>query len=87
MSISSLERNCTLELFTIFMLSLTSRISQVKGRTTNNKGWKGETWMNDTVSEMGSAIAQAGLAEDEAEALTLVVPAFAARGLLPTELS
>ena len=85
LSNSSLERNCTLELFTLFMLSLTSQISQVKGRTTKVTGPNGENWSNDIVSELAIAVAQAGLALDEAEALTLVVPAFAARGLLPKE--
>ena len=84
---SSLERNCALELFTLFMLSLTSQITQVKGRTTSNTGLNGEEWYNDIISEMASAVVQTGLAESQAEALTLVVPAFAARGLLPTESS
>ena len=85
LSNSSLERNCTLELFTLFMLSLTSQISRVNGHTSKVTSPYGESWTNDTVSEFARAVAQAGLAEDEAEALTLVVPAFAARGLLPTE--
>ncbi|CAD6567326.1 MAG: hypothetical protein ASARMPREDX12_000214 [Alectoria sarmentosa] len=84
---SSLERNCAQELFTLFILSFTSQILQVKGRTTKITGPNGETWTNDVLSEIASAVVLAGLAEDEAEALTLVVPAFAARGLLPTELS
>ena len=87
LSKSSLERNCTLELFMLFMLSLTSRISRVKGRTTKVTGPHGESWTNDIISEVAGAVAQAGLAGDEAEALTLVVPAFATRGLLPTEMS
>ena len=85
LSSSSLERNCTLELFTLFMLSFTDQISQFRGRTTKIAGPNGETWTNDTFDEMAAAVVQAGLAEDEAEALTLVVPAFAARGLLPAE--
>ena len=84
LSRSSLERNCALELFTLFMLSLTSQISQVKGLTTRTTGSKGEKWSNITITEMAKAVVQTGLAEGEAEALTLVVPAFAARGLLPT---
>ena len=87
LSSSSLERNCAQELFTLFILSFTSQIWQVKGRTTKITGPDGETWTNDVFSEIASAVVLAGLAEDEAEALTLVVPAFAARGLLPTELS
>ena len=85
LSNASIERSCTLELFTLFMLSLTSQISRIKGHTTKVTGPNGESWTNDTISELARAVAQAGLAEDEDEALTLVVPAFAARGLLPTE--
>lgn len=81
---SSLERNCALELFTLFMLSLTGQISQVKGRTTHTAGLGDEKWTNDVISEMASALLQTGLAEHHAEALTLVVPAFAAKALLPT---
>ena len=87
LSSSSRERNCALELFTLFMLSLAGQISQVRGRTRRIAGPNGETWMNEIINELASALVQAKLAEDEAEALTLVVPAFAARGLLPTELS
>ena len=87
LSSSSRERNCALELFTLFMLSLTGQISQVRGRTSRITSSDGETWMNDTISELAIALVQAKLADDEAEALTLVVPAFAARGLLPTEVS
>ena len=85
LSNSSMEQNCALELFTLFMLSLTSQVSQVSGRTTKILGPSGEIWMNETISEMASAVVQFGLAEDQAEALTLVVPAFGARGLLPTD--
>lgn len=86
-SSSSRERNCALELFTLFMLSIVGQISQVRGRTTRIVGPNGETWKNEFIDELASALVQAKLAEDEAEALTLVVPAFAARRLLPTELS
>lgn len=87
LSSSSLERSCALELITLFMLSLTGRISQIKGHTTKVTRPDGETWTNSVINEMATAVVQNGLAEDEAEALTLVVPTFAARGLLPTELS
>ena len=89
LSSSSRERNCALELFTLFLLSLTGQISRIMGRTSRiiSSDGGGETWTNDTISELAGALVQAKLAEDEAEALTLVVPAFAARGLLPTEVS
>lgn len=87
LSSSSRERNCALELFTLFMLSIAGQVSQVRGRTTRIAGANSETWKNEIISELASALVQAKLAEDEAEALTLVVPAFAAKGLLPTELS
>jgi hypothetical protein len=80
----SLEKNCALELFASFMLALTSTIARVKGETevvVDQEGRLHRT--NTTFSMMASAVVSSGLASDEAEALTVIIPAFAARGLLP----
>lgn len=80
----SLEKNCALEFFQIFMLSLTTKIQHLGGKTTavRTQG-REDHWQNDILSELASTLTESELANDEAEALTLIVPAFAAHNLLP----
>ena len=87
-SSASLEKNCALEFFSIFLLSLTAGIQHISGKTVEVNTEKSRVqWKNSIISELASAVIDSGLAVDEAEALTVVVPAFAARGLLPDTLS
>ena len=87
-SSASLEKNCALEFFSIFLLSLIGGIQQIGGETVEiySEGSQVQ-WKNSIISELASAVIDSGLATNEAEALTVIIPAFAARGLLPDKLS
>ena len=82
-SSSSLENNCALELFSVFMLSFTKDVLPIKGSVYESERADEPLWRIDIIDELADAVVCAGLVDDMAEALTVIVPAFAARGLLP----
>lgn len=91
---SGLPLRCAQELFSLFILAITSNIEKVLGTTTyewdaanmdREMSRKARRWDNSIFSMIANEVVNGGLAHDAAEAYTLIVPAFAKYRILPTE--
>ncbi|KAI8712066.1 hypothetical protein NCS52_01471900 [Fusarium sp. LHS14.1] len=84
---SGLLLQWTQELFSIFMLAVASKVERVLGETeeVEDKGGEGKRcFKNSAFDTIADVVVKEGLAHDRDEAYTLIVPAFAKYGLLPT---
>ncbi|KAL4899026.1 hypothetical protein BDW74DRAFT_184134 [Aspergillus multicolor] len=77
------------EIFTEFMLQLASKTTEIGGYTRRRPPLPGDRpdeprWSNSVISRLADIVRDSGLAVDEEEAYTLVVPPLHAYGLLPT---
>jgi hypothetical protein len=85
---TDLAHHCALELFSAFMFEITAYFKYVGGRTTTSEtSGYGDYWSNELITALAEVVAEAGLVEDKDDALPILIPAFATRGLLPTELT
>ncbi|KAH7007323.1 hypothetical protein EDB80DRAFT_842607 [Ilyonectria destructans] len=90
---SGLPLQCAQELFSLFILAIASNIEKVLGTTTYERegadldremSRKVRRWDNSVFSMIANEVVNGGLARDVAEAYTLIVPAFARYGILPS---
>ncbi|KAI8649387.1 hypothetical protein NCS56_01486800 [Fusarium sp. Ph1] len=84
---SGLLLQWTQELFSIFMLAVASKVERVPGKTEEVEGKRGpgkRSLKNSFFDTIADVAVKEGLAHDRDEAYTLIVPAFAYHGLLPT---
>lgn len=82
---SGLLLQWTQELFSIFMLAVTSKVERVLGETKEVEGKRGEgerCFKNSVFDAIADMVVKEGLAHDRDEAYTLIVPAFAKYNLL-----
>ena len=77
------------ELFSLFILAVARQISNVGGQASELsssdcllQGTRAE-WRNTLFTELAESVVQSGLVEGIEEALSLVIPAFAAYNLVP----
>jgi hypothetical protein len=75
----NLLKNCTLELFSNFMLSVTAQVQAVQGSSQRVGGVR----KSSAIESLAVVVVESGLAETKEEAKSVIVPAFARRGLLP----
>ena len=96
-SLNDVVIQCAQEILSLFVLGVAARVQRVVG-TTSYLGPAREAlvededrndapveWINSTFDELSREVLESGLAEDLAEARTLIIPAFNHYGLLPTE--
>jgi hypothetical protein len=87
---NSLARLCAQEIFSSFMLQIVATIKGLIGYTRRRTPLRGDhagtlRWRHSTLAKLAAIVCDSKLVADEEEAYMLVVPAFHAYGLLPTE--
>lgn len=92
---TTIANHCALEIFAYFMDTMATKIKEVGGRTEQRRliarhmdpGTNDSGRTNTVLESISHECVATGLAHDLAEAYTVIVPAFAKRGLLPKSLS
>ena len=75
----TIDEQCALEIFSLFMLSVCMSIHHVRGEVRHEDGRSSFS----VVTELAEIVFQAGLVDDPRDAFIYIVPAFAKYGLLP----
>ncbi|KAH7094410.1 hypothetical protein FB567DRAFT_585784 [Paraphoma chrysanthemicola] len=86
---TNIAEHCALELYSLFMESIASRIETKGGRTMKlhvlEEEWR-DRWRNSLLGSIANECVTAGLARDVPEANTVIIPAFMKHNLLPSYL-